>query len=110
MAALTRDFGSPKTATIQEVDVTGTVTGIGTYTVTIELDVVDDTTPTPNHRYFYTTKDYVGTSATGPTTFTNDPVYVAITPQLVTTDPGKETVSVSVTGAGGAFTAKISQA
>lgn len=104
MAALTADFGSPKTATIQEVDVSGKITDTVVYTISIELDVVDDSTPTPNHRYFYTTKDYQG-----PVDYseTPDKVYMVITPQLVTTTPGKETVSVTVTGTCGAFKGQI---
>lgn len=102
MAALTRNFGSPQTATIQLVNVSGKVTDEATYAVTITLDVVDDAT-TPNHRYFYTTKEYEGPVDY---TVTPDPVYMAIVPQLAS----NETVSVSITGSGGAFVGNIGQA
>jgi len=102
MPALVRDFDSPKTATIQLVNVTGKIDDDETYAVTITLDVSDDSVPA-NHRYFYVVKEY-----TGPVDFTTtpDPVYMAIVPKLAS----NETVTVSVTGSGGAFVGNIPQA
>lgn len=102
MPALVRNFDSPKTATIQLVNVSGKIDDAAIYAITITLDVSDDATPA-NHRYFYTTKEY-----TGPVDYTTtpDPVYMAITPQLAT----GETVSVSVSGSRGAFVGDIPQA
>lgn len=97
--ALTVNFGSPKTSTIQLVNVSGSLTE-GTYAVTITLDIADSSVTPATHRYCYVTKEY-----TGPVDFTTtpDPVYLAITPELDET----ETVALSITGDGGAFEGNI---
>lgn len=102
MPALARDFGNPKTAAIQIVNVSGKIEEEATYVITITLDISDDETPA-NHRFFYVTKEY-----TGPVDYTEepDPVYMAIVPQLA----DNETVTVSVAGSGGSFTGDIQQA
>lgn len=99
MSALARDFNNPKTAAIQLVNVSGKIDDEATYFVTITLEISDDDTP-PNTRYCYVAREY-----TGPVDFTvtPDPVYMAIVPQLA----DNETVTVSVTGSGGAFSGNI---
>ncbi|MBZ9608741.1 hypothetical protein G9F73_013075 [Clostridium estertheticum] len=105
MAALTLDFGSPKTASVQEIQLTGKIgTDSPTYAVTITLDVLDNiTTPlTPTHRYFYVTKEYL---AGADFSTTPDEVYMAITPRLTANEllSTPKPVTLLISGDGGSF-------
>lgn len=100
MAAIVRDFGSPKTASVQEVDITGTLgTDASSYNVTVTLAITDSVASTT--RYVYTTKQYAAGASY--TAGSPDKLYLAIIPAL----NANETVALSIAGDGGAFEGNI---
>lgn len=91
--ALTVDFKSPKTATTQVVNVSGTVPAGLTFVQTLQLDVLR---AGATHEYFSLTVEY--TAGATDLVLTDDPVYMAIVPKLNTTGTTPDTVTLSSSG------------